>query len=38
MGKVSGKHIPKHNWITGQICIIPITRHIKLTLTIGPIR
>ena len=32
------KHIPKHNWITGQICIIPITRHIELTPTIGPIR
>ena len=32
------KHIPKNSWITGQICIIPITRHIELTPTIVPIR
>ncbi len=32
------KHVPKNSWITGRICIIPITRHIGLTLTIVPIR
>lgn len=24
-----GKHIPKSNWITGQICITRITRHTR---------
>ena len=38
MGKVSGKTHTKEQLDHWAICIIPITRHIKLTLTIGPIR
>ena len=38
MGKVSGKTHTKEQLDHWAICIIPITRHIELTLTIVPIR